>query len=589
MDHADNQCYNPKDLIPITDPKSGKFLDFALKTGSPLITDYSRIEREIVVEDTVENAVISLGSQKEKNKIKTFDGLKKKTEGLISLIYAINDSTNAYMNRKYRGIPPIEILYNNGDTDKKVKLLLTDQIIFDILYDKYKHDSPRITLNDYCVKHIRYEWHNLIFDPPILDKRQDRRKCINNATLKSIYPKVAPSLFQECLMATLPEFSKFMNAKININVADHFQNHTSDIILKRIEKKIRNNNLLQEDCKKFHGRHKECPEICPEECKKHLKEFLTSLTGKLVSKKDAIYRAMIEEIERETDIMNSPESRENALKLGIDPDIYNKYLSELNKPGERKKTKPKFVWDYLYYNGSLDLITSNQYRRNFERSSNKTFGTFIENFNSYDSFVEVMLPKDEDNDYDYFCKSMDFYHLEIYKRLDFNYKLAIRLEKAIRMKNIDLDSIDKKYFLLRRFHPCVFWPFMDEANNCPRYDEKNKYYRPLLFIEEMWQEQNLLDDDIHNRGVSDTFYLIRAKAYELFNYYYEYDSNDYEDISNFIRRHYNVQSYHEKNKEWYCIGKNEKKKNYTRVKIVEKINNALFSERKKVNISIDDE
>jgi hypothetical protein len=115
---------------------------------------------------------------------------------------------------------------------------------------------------------------------------------------------------------------------------------------------------------------------------------------------------------------------------------------------------------------------------------------------------------------------------------------------------------------------------MDEANNCLNYGEKNKYYRPLLFIEQMWQEKNLLDDDSQNIEVSEAFYLIRAKAYEFFNYYYEYDSNDYEDISNFIRRHYNIQSYHEKDKEW---------ENNIRIEIVEKINDVLFSEWEKVN------
>gem|GEM_PF-5498674 len=32
--------YNSDDLLPITDEKSGKFFDFALKTGLPIITDY---------------------------------------------------------------------------------------------------------------------------------------------------------------------------------------------------------------------------------------------------------------------------------------------------------------------------------------------------------------------------------------------------------------------------------------------------------------------------------------------------------------------------------------------------------------------
>ena len=364
MDNGDYKPqYNPKDLFTITDLKSGKFLDFALETGHSIITDYSRIQKKILVGD---DNNISLGSQKEKIRIKTIDGLKKVIKDLISLVYAINDNTKAYMNRKSKGMYSIEIPYSNADREayitsdespfityeyerKEVRRLLTDQIIFDILYEKYKDDSPDLTLNEYCIKHIRYEWPNLVYDPLPGDKR---RVIDKKNTLRSKYPGVTPSLFRECLRATLPESSKFTNIK----QVDYIPSDTSDIILKRIEEKIRKNNLLQNDCKKFNCRLRECPEICPNECKKHLKEYLTSLIGKLVRKKDAINQAMIKEIEDETEIMNSPASRENALKLGVDPDLYIKYLGELNKPGERDKKKPKFVWDYLYYNGSHDLI-----------------------------------------------------------------------------------------------------------------------------------------------------------------------------------------------------------------------------------------
>ena len=58
-------AYNINDLLPFTDDKSGKFLDFALKTGHPIITDYSRIDIEIVVKDNM----IMLGEYKKKIKM----------------------------------------------------------------------------------------------------------------------------------------------------------------------------------------------------------------------------------------------------------------------------------------------------------------------------------------------------------------------------------------------------------------------------------------------------------------------------------------------------------------------------------------
>ena len=43
--------YNINDLLPVTDDKNCKFLDYELKTAHPIITDYSRIDREIIVKD----------------------------------------------------------------------------------------------------------------------------------------------------------------------------------------------------------------------------------------------------------------------------------------------------------------------------------------------------------------------------------------------------------------------------------------------------------------------------------------------------------------------------------------------------------
>jgi len=82
------------------------------------------------------------------------------------------------------------------------------------------------------------------------------------------------------------------------------------------------------------------------------------------------------------------------------------------------------------------------------------------------------------------------------------------------------------------------------------------------------QKENILNVKISNHVLL-LFYIFRAKIYELYKSSYEFDSNNYEEISIFIRTHYNMQSFHIENKKW----------NNDVIKNVENINNALFPER----------
>ena len=69
--------------------------------------------------------------------------------------------------------------------------------------------------------------------------------------------------------------------------------------------------------------------------------------------------------------------------------------------------------------------------------------------------------------------------------------------------------------------------------------------------------------------------MVRAKVYELFKYTYDFDSEDYDDIEQFVRTHYNVSKYHTPKKDWF---NNEKKsrKQTLRIQNADSINKALF-------------
>ena len=73
--------YKFEELLPILD-QNGVFIDFALKSGHPIITDYSRIDREIIVK----NNGIMFGDIKKKSKIIHIDELIKIVSKYILMV-----------------------------------------------------------------------------------------------------------------------------------------------------------------------------------------------------------------------------------------------------------------------------------------------------------------------------------------------------------------------------------------------------------------------------------------------------------------------------------------------------------------------
>lgn len=190
-------------------------------------------------------------------------------------------------------------------------------------------------------------------------------------------------------------------------------------------------------------------------------------------------------------------------------------------------------------------------------------------FKTYDRFVDNVFMQETQNSEAYFVKSLDFYALEIYKRIDFIYKLATRLDHP------HAPIIDKSHPLVKRFHPEVIVQiiFCDGI----QYRTKHRYYRPMLMLEDVWQQQKRYEET----GFGDMLQkhqFIRAKVYELFHYHYKFASTDYEDIANFIQSRYNILAYHEPSKEWLQPDRRLKREREARVIKALEINEALFGD-----------
>ena len=552
--------YNINDLLPVIDNKSGKFLDFALKTGHPIISDYSRIDREIMVK----NNRIMLGDYKKKIKISSIDELKKIFFNLIRMIYNIQFNVMDYVSSGYA--PAIRSLDFN-DQHKEMWLLLVHQLVFDVLYDKYLKDSPRLTLNEYCESYIDFNWDNSI-TKKIAEKKADELgntpdiyiDCIKLA-LAQIKYKVADGFdgynFKKSF--SLQKFKTSIEF-INVHKADFAEIKTPK---EKVEKLKAYKNLIIsiDELAAIEAIMKDAKKLNYEPA-----HYIDNLLKELIKAKNRTAKALRAEITKEVSIKNNPALKEDAKKFGVNPDKYLERIGKVNDYFQTDRKRYKHEWDYLFYNRYM--ITARQYDRTFGIDRVKRsyyYRHFERDFKAYDRFAERLLPKDSDKGYEYFRKSMDFYHLERYKRLDYIYKLAVKME------SIGLTDIDREHFLVKRFHPSVYCPLMDNENKCLRYNDKPKYYLPLLFIEEAWLSKEKID----KQPLFDEYNLVRAKVYELFKYTYDFDSEDYDDMEIFIRTYFNLSNYHTQKKEWYNPDKRSRNQTL-RIQNADSINKALF-------------
>jgi hypothetical protein len=384
----------------------GTFFDLIDKDGYCLITDYHALSRKIILSEG--NVPPRLGEEKKRLRIDSIDGLKNVLDGYISAAQQIFE--------RFYSI-------DFSDIDKN---LLTEQLIFDLLFDKYRQESVEMTQHGYS---------------------------------------------------------------------------SSDYLM----------NILEPDA---------------------VRNIFADKVRNCIKRGMNIYSEMIK---------NSPELQEELETLGINHNIYEKYFSPKANENAKKK-KARYVWNYMYCNQYM--ITSRQYRRQLKEDGNYTCERFVDDLKDYHSFVKKILPVENESPKKYFEKSMDYYFIESYKRIDFIFKLMNIIPK-IKAENADYT------FLVKRFHPAVLVPH--ENNNDLYLKIKCNYYRPLFMVENELHKQIQGDDkfDLSSYCIQLTHHqFIRAKVYELCRYHLEYTSSDYKYIKNFISQHYNMLSYHQSNEIW---------------------------------------
>lgn len=411
---------------------NGHFFDFISKSSLPIFTDYQCLDREIILINYGNG--IKLGEKKRRTKISNIEELTRNVKNLILDVVKIYSENNmgfsiTHIGEEKQSLCRLPIYSYYIDHNKLRIDLLVQQVIFDLLFDKYLSEAKKIT-------------------------------C-------SLYSKQISEMLY----------------------VDRIQRiSASESIVKRLKRAMEGYHLKAK---------------------------------------------------------NSSKLKKNLIELGVDPDKFEQYYSPKLKENLNKK-KPKIVWDFLFYN--QNMITYRQYRRELKKDGNYPYEQFIMDLNDYNNFVMKLLPKDNESPMKYFNMSMEYYFLEAYKRIDFMGMLITSMPK------LGISEIDREHFLVKRFHPKVLLPY--EKNNELYFTEKCKYYRPLFLLEEAFKKEQEESNSLNHSNYAIKLLnhqIVRAKAYELFKYHYEYISSDYSDIKSFILQSYNMLSYHNANELWPII------------------------------------
>lgn len=299
----------------------------------------------------------------------------------------------------------------------------------------------------------------------------------------------------------------------------------------------------------------------------HISEIVYCNDNQRIDRIPAIERNLARGMKDHYNTMKYSELREQLKMLGVDSDKYDEYYDSKIRDNPNKK-KPKFIWDQFYYNYGRkpavsisddkrdsqtqyghSTITSRQYRRQLTRDNrNYSYEEIVNDLKSYNNFATMLLPAEYESYEKYFRMSMDYYALEVYKRVDFIFKLIDALDPY------EIATIDKNHFLVSRFVPCVIVPFIQDGEL--HFTWKYKYYRPMFIIEDMLLEAASEDSEPsykYYKSLLKKYQYVRAKAYELFKYHCVFHSTDYVEIKKFLRECYDMRSYHQSNKFWNLL------------------------------------
>lgn len=295
--------------------------------------------------------------------------------------------------------------------------------------------------------------------------------------------------------------------------------------------------------------------------------------------RNAVYENITGAMEKNYELMSKSMLKYHLLCLGIDFNKCDKYYNSKLK-NNAVKERTLFEWNNYYFNYGINMkdtfdgkdenkrgtisLTTRQHRRQVDGKGRKhSYEDFFYDLKKYCEVIEKFLPKENEDDKTYFEKTMEYFFIESYKRIDYMFKLIEYVPQEIMavyqdriFENYWGMKFTERFFLCERFCPAVAVLYENDGNI--EYIVRNNYYRPLIKIEEAIIEDCINDGWEHIdyfNNLLQKHYLVRAKTYELFNYYYKFKLEDYPDIKKYLEETYDMCSYHNTTEVWKIIKK----------------------------------
>ena len=308
-------------------------------------------------------------------------------------------------------------------------------------------------------------------------------------------------------------------------------------------------------------------------------------------KKDAKQRA-VNIMERQIDLEIRFMERENLVVEDANFKLENDESIRHYKSLKANAKIHKYFWNCLFLKANPEMIVSHQIRRNFVIEYDDDdhyiddYGIFAKNLNIYDKYVETVMterrPDDLDVNEDYFNKSMYFYDLESIYRVEFMYKLAEILKEKGLINADKIRSLIGNTILPENSYTVVSCPYIveHEGTKLLGFEQRANIYLPITLAGKSYKR--ILHDILENTGdysfLDDclaNIYVIRVDVLELFKYHYTFTSDNYKEISDFLRENYDARLYHDKDKMWKKVKGKLTPEQKERLDIIQVINECL--------------
>ncbi|MBQ9927325.1 MAG: hypothetical protein IJO65_05065 [Lachnospiraceae bacterium] len=192
---------------------TGRFVDVYETDDVMRITNYSYMNKELLIQEVGEKSKLVIGGKKLRDKVTNIDDLIRWTEIFIEVALVILNSENVvyeenkidqWMDESINSCRKWKVDYSITKVEKE---MLINQLVFDMLYDFYLRQPPRMLIKDY-VSNLAKQ-HALVGDE--LSGKEAKRKTIQNGMVeyfeKLSTPKVREQL--EMLGVNADVYSKY--------------------------------------------------------------------------------------------------------------------------------------------------------------------------------------------------------------------------------------------------------------------------------------------------------------------------------------------------------------------------------------------